>query len=101
MALRQPDDLSPQQHRFAEERGATLGARARVSGQSVFVYRDEGWRTCRWLVDPAGNVVDFATMRRAPRATRFARDTGENAVPSSEQLPAWPSQTRAGAVASQ
>ena len=44
-------------------------------GSSVFVYRDEGWRTCRWLVDPEGGVVDFVSLHRpVPHASgRFVR----------------------------
>ncbi len=60
-----PDgELTERQQRFARERGGILGARAEICGGSVFVYRDEGWRTCRWLVDPSGEIVDFVSLHR-------------------------------------
>jgi hypothetical protein len=64
-----------QQQRFAGEHGAILGGRAAMFGRPVFVYRDEGWRTCRWLVDAGGEVVDFVSLHRpVPRASgRFVR----------------------------
>jgi len=44
-------------------------------GDSVYVYRDEGWRTCRWLVDPDGEVVDFVSLHRPvlQASSRFVR----------------------------
>jgi hypothetical protein len=91
-------ELSPQQRRFAQERGATLGACAAGHNRSVYVYRDEGWRTCRWLVDPDGKIVDLAMMRRSVPATpRFVREGAPFAATSAEALPAWPSPTHASA----
>ena len=56
-------DLTPQQRRFAQEHQAIPGMRSGVRDRLVFVYRDEDGATQRWLVDPAGQVVDFANLR--------------------------------------
>jgi hypothetical protein len=83
-------EASPQQLRFAQERGATLGPRAAGPDRSVYVYLDEGWRTCRWLVDLDGEIVDLALMRRsAPAAPRFVRDGAPIAAASADAMPVW------------
>jgi hypothetical protein len=57
-------ELTPQQRRFAQEHMAIPGMRSGVRDRLVFVYRDEDrGATQRWLVDPAGQVVDFASLR--------------------------------------
>jgi hypothetical protein len=75
MFKRAADGLSPQQLHFADEHGATPGGVARTRNGSVFMYRDEGWRTIRWLVDPSGRVEDFISLRQPVRAGsgRFVR----------------------------
>jgi hypothetical protein len=75
MLKRSEGELSPQQRRFAQEHGAIPGMHAGMYDRSVYVYRDEGWRTCRWLVDPTGKVEDFVSLRRSGtrRSVRFVR----------------------------
>lgn len=74
--------LSPQQRCFAEQHGDSVGDCVRVPERAVFVYRDEGWRTCRWLVDPGGRVVDFVSLRRtiADSQARFVRPSTAEAL---------------------
>jgi len=57
--------LSAQQHRFAQDHRAIPEVHASLHSQAVYVYRDEGWRTFRWLVDPAGQVLDFISLRQS------------------------------------
>jgi hypothetical protein len=102
MPSRPTRELTPDQLRFAQERGATLGACAAGYARSVYVYRDEGWRTCRWLVDPDGKIMDFVMMRRSmPTAPRFVRDGASVTAANGDTLPVWPSRAPASAAASQ
>jgi hypothetical protein len=56
--------LTAEQRRFAQEHKAIPGMRSGVRDRLVFLYRDsECGATQRWLVDPAGQVVDFASLR--------------------------------------
>jgi hypothetical protein len=56
--------LTAAQRRFAQEHKAIPGMRSGVRDRLVFVYRDgDCGGTQRWLVDPAGRVVDFASLR--------------------------------------
>jgi hypothetical protein len=95
-------ELSPQQHRFAREHGATPGMRGGEHDRSVYVYREEGWRTCRWLVDPAGRVVDFTSLRypSAPSESRFVRGGAGGAQGERSREPALPRQVLPGDGAS-
>lgn len=34
----------------------------------LYVYRDDGWRTCRWLIDVDGRVVDRTSLQYPVRA---------------------------------
>jgi hypothetical protein len=83
------------------EHDGTLGMRSGLHNESVYVYRDEGWRTCRWLVDPAGSVVDFMSLRYAatPAAARFVRGGAEAAAGEKPASPSWPSPVAPGTVA--
>lgn len=58
-----PDQLSPEQRRFAAEHEATPGMHAGGRRQLVFFYRCEQTSTHRWLVDAKGDVVDFVSLR--------------------------------------
>jgi hypothetical protein len=55
--------LSAQQHLFARDHRGIPEVRASWHDRAVYIYRDEGWRTFRWLVDPNGNVLDFISLR--------------------------------------
>lgn len=57
-------ELSTPQRRFARERGAIAQAHAIVAEDGLYFYRDDGWRTCRWLVSSEGQVLDFMCLRR-------------------------------------
>jgi len=35
-----------------------------VAEDGLYFYRDDGWRTCRWLVSSEGQVLDFMCLRR-------------------------------------
>ncbi|MDE3069771.1 MAG: hypothetical protein KGJ43_03490 [Acidobacteriota bacterium] len=54
--------LSAPQRRFASEHRAIPEVRPNSHEESVYVYRDEGWRTFRWLVSPSGKVTDFTSL---------------------------------------
>jgi hypothetical protein len=75
------------------DHSGTLGMRSGLHNESVYVYRDEGWRTCRWLVDPAGSVVDFVSLRYAatPAAARFVRGAAQATLGDESAAPSWPS----------
>lgn len=55
-----PDELTPAQRSFAEEREAQRSVRGAFNGE-VFLYRESPWGECRWLVDRRGVVLE--TMR--------------------------------------
>ena len=56
-------ELSPPQKRFARERRASAQGHPTAHEDGLYFYRDDGWRTCRWLVSPAGQVMDFMCLR--------------------------------------
>jgi hypothetical protein len=65
-------ELSPDQERFVRERGAVPQAFSAVSEDGLYFYRDDGWRTCRWLVSSDGQVVDFMCLRYPAAAAAAA-----------------------------
>jgi len=71
-----------EQHRFAREHGARLGPAAGPYGRLVFVYREEGWRTFRWLIDANGEVVDFVSLQRRGVYRQAALSNAGGAGPS-------------------
>jgi hypothetical protein len=59
------DELTPAQSLFAQEKQATPGHRAERYDM-VFLYRETGSSTQRWLIDPKGRVADSVTFHRTP-----------------------------------
>jgi hypothetical protein len=58
-------ELTDAQRAFADSHQAMPGFRSEFS-DAVFLYERGAWRTTRWLVDAAGQIVDtrsFATVR--------------------------------------
>lgn len=84
--------LSVAQRQFAQDHNATLGLPAGTRRRAVFLYTDDGLRTYRWLVDPAGSVLDFTVLRysRGARAKRLFRDRAGHDFEYAKSLPRWP-----------
>lgn len=84
--------LSAAQRQFAQEHHATAGLRAGADRRSVFMYSDDGRKTYRWLVDPAGWVLDFTVFRYSgwARCGRFLRGAGDPRLGHAAALPRWP-----------
>jgi hypothetical protein len=64
--------LSVAQIRFAREYQAVPAVRSGQDPRMIFMYRDEPYRTSRWLVNEDGEVVDSAMFHHRP--TRAVRD---------------------------
>ncbi|MEY2434096.1 MAG: hypothetical protein QOC92_3821 [Acidimicrobiaceae bacterium] len=60
--------LTPAQARFADAHESYEHLRAAHGG--VFIYREQGMRTERWLVAPDGTELDCARMHRTPAEFR-------------------------------
>jgi hypothetical protein len=59
-----PNNLSAAQHQFADANGASPALRSQAHSGSIFMYRNEGHRTHRWLVDELGRTVESASFPR-------------------------------------
>jgi hypothetical protein len=58
--------LSLGQARFAEEHDARVGLH-RIGGEGeVFLYHNDPWVDCRWLVDLEGRAVEATRFRKSP-----------------------------------
>ena len=55
--------LTPEQTRFLDRHGATYGDASESIPGRVFVYRRDGARTTRWLIDERARVVEVLTLR--------------------------------------
>jgi len=55
--------LTPEQTRFLDRNGATRGGASEIMPGRVFVYRRDGARTTRWLIDERARVVEVHTLR--------------------------------------
>jgi hypothetical protein len=67
------DSLTEPQREFAEQYRAIPAVRSAQDPRMIFMYRDEPYRTSRWLVDEAGDVIDSAMFHRRP--TRAVRNS--------------------------
>jgi len=56
--------LTAAQREFAEQNQIIAWRRSARSPGVVFMYRDEGHRAFRWLVDEAGHVIESEAFRR-------------------------------------
>ena len=54
--------LTPEQTRFLDRNGATCGDASETIPGRVFVYRQDGARTTRWLIDERARVVAIHTL---------------------------------------
>jgi hypothetical protein len=52
------------QQQFMVEQDACPLMRSEGNSNLVFAYRQEPLHTYRWLVDPAGRVVEYTSFRR-------------------------------------
>jgi hypothetical protein len=53
-----PRPLTAAQLRFVQAHAATLGDRAATDDRSIYVYRDDGHASTRWLLDRHGRVTE-------------------------------------------
>jgi hypothetical protein len=60
----EPDSLTSGQRRFALRHEAVPAFTSAADALHVLMYRVEPRRTLRWLVDPAGRVVDETILYR-------------------------------------
>jgi len=60
--------LTEAQRQFAREHHANPVLRSDSDGRMIFMYRNDELGTSRWLVDPAGKVVDSAVFRHSAAA---------------------------------
>jgi hypothetical protein len=60
-------DLTPAQAEFGHEHDAHPGVEA-FSGlrPGIFMYHDDPWGTCRWLVDAAGRTLEIMSFLKSP-----------------------------------
>ncbi len=63
------------QMEFAARYHAVPAVRSGQDPRMIFMYRDEPFRTSRWLVDESGEVIDSAMFHHHPTpAVRAAED---------------------------
>ncbi len=60
------DRLTDAQTQFASRHAAIPMMRADRDSRMIFMYRSDELRTFRWLVDPAGHIVESAAFRSSP-----------------------------------
>jgi hypothetical protein len=56
--------LTTAQREFAEQNQVIAWRRSARTPGAVFMYRDEGHRAFRWLVDEVGQVIESEAFRR-------------------------------------
>jgi hypothetical protein len=82
--------VTAEQRSFAAERGASVGVSADRRG-AVYIYREERFRTLRWMVDSRGRVVDLESLRYPVpcEPQRFLGRRPAGARAAAGQLPEW------------
>jgi hypothetical protein len=61
-------NLTGPQHRFAKRNAAVPFLTAPADESMVFMYRTDGTRTTRWLVNSAGSVIDITAFTTSATA---------------------------------